>query len=92
VSIPNLQKLINTKIAQNSGFMKDPAGSDDKEKISNDMANLFEALFKYLEASNKQTLDILKVISHNQRVIMSKLGMLEVKENNEETNKEIKEE
>jgi hypothetical protein len=72
MSIANLQSLIEKKKQQTPAFLAE-SESEEKTELSKEITELFEALFKYLEASNKQVIDILKVISHDQRELMAQL-------------------
>ena len=76
MAIPNLGKLIEEKKKQNPTFLAEKVENPDETKLSKEIADLFEALFKYLEASNKQTVDILKAINHDQKDIIAHLRKL----------------
>jgi hypothetical protein len=91
MSIPNLGKLIKEKYKQTPGFMIEP--DSEESKMAGDMAKLFEALFKYLDVSNKQIIGILKAINHDQKEVLSRLkhldpDYLEEKNENKEESKE----
>jgi uncharacterized protein Yka (UPF0111/DUF47 family) len=69
MSIPNLGKIIEERFKQHGDFLQ---SNLEESKFSKQMADLFEALFKYLEAVRKEQ-------EEQAQKVLKKLGDIEDK-------------
>ena len=73
MSIVNLNKLIQAKMNAEPGFMRESQEEINKKE---DVVELFEALFVYLEKTHKTIFETLKIIKDEQREIITKIDNL----------------